>query len=145
MNEIKTKSPKHVLPRWVLVLYIIVAIILIPWIFILSYALPTHHIFRNWDLAWVGLDCALFMALLATLYFGYRRSRWLAIPSTVLATLLILDVWFDVLSAHPGKQLLTAIFMAIAIELPLALISMWLAVRSIKSLTRAETTGHDKR
>ena len=104
----------------------------------MSYTLPTRHVFHHWDLAWVGFDIALLVALAATAYLGYRHSRWLAISATVLSTLLLVDVWFDVLSARPGRELALALAMAAVVEVPLAIISMWAALRALNDFPSAE-------
>ncbi len=130
--------PERWLPRWLVIIYTVLTVALIPWILILSYTLPTRHVFRHWDLAWVGFDMILFVALATTAYLVYRHSRWLILSATALSTLLVVDAWFDVLSAHPGTQLSLSALLAVGIELPLAAVSLWTASRAIIRLTRPE-------
>lgn len=91
-------------PKWAAVLYGTLAVILIPWIFNLAQNLPTRHLAWHWDAVWVGFDVIMFMAMATTLVFMIRRVVWVAISATTLATLFIVDAWFDILTAKPGSE-----------------------------------------
>ena len=45
------------------------------------------------------------------------------------ATLLVVDAWFDVMTSHRGVELYEAVAMALVVEIPAALFSLWLARR----------------
>src|SRR5664280_1577846 len=92
------------LPAWAPRLYAWLAVIMVPWILLLSYSLPVRHTSHHWDTLWVGFDVILFSAVALSAYFGFKRSAWLAFSSVAVATLLLVDAWFDVLSARPGVQ-----------------------------------------
>ena len=124
------------LPAWVPTLYAGLAICLIPWIIIISYQLPTRHVATHWDLAWAGFDVALLISLSLTAFFGFRRSVWMPFAATSTATLLVVDAWFDVLTSRSGHQMSSALSTALLVELPLADLSFWLAVRAGRELTR---------
>lgn len=125
------------LPRWLMGIYALFAVILVPWIIFLAYSLPARHVSRHWDLAWVGFDMALLAALGLTAYLGARRSGWITMGAITLATLLVVDAWFDVLTARPGRQTQIALVMALLIELPLAVMSFRLAQKVARQLVAA--------
>jgi hypothetical protein len=118
-------------PAWAAVLYILGSIIVLPWTIYLDQSLPTRHLFRHWDIAWVGLDIGLLISLLATGILAYRKSLWVAFASVMTGTFLIIDAWFDVMGAHPGRELAQAVLAAILLELPLAALSFRLAYHTL--------------
>ncbi len=91
-------------PKWAAILYGLLAIALVPWIFNLAETLPSRHVARHWDALWVGFDIIIYMALALTLFFAFKKSVWLAVAATALATLFIVDAWFDILTARPGND-----------------------------------------
>jgi len=121
-------------PRWLTALYAVVAVGLIPWIGILYTMLPTRHLSRHWDLAWVGFDIGMLIAIALTSYLAYRRSWWVSLSAMAVCTLLVVDAWFDVLTARPGAQTAEALLMAVIVEIPLAIVSLWLAYRAVHGL-----------
>ena len=96
--------------------------------------LPTRHLSRHWDLAWVGFDIGMLVAIALTGYLAYKRSWWVSLSAMAVSTLLVVDAWFDVLTARPGAQTAEALLMAIIVEIPLAIISLWLAHRAVHGL-----------
>lgn len=106
-------------PKWAAVLYGVLAIILIPWILDLAISLPTRHVAWHWDAVWVGFDVLMFLAIAVTLVFMVRRVVWVAISATALATLFVVDAWFDILTAKPGPEQRAAIIFG-ALEVVLA-------------------------
>ena len=105
------------------------AVVLIPWALFLAYTLPARHRVVHWDAIWVGFDLALAIALLLTAVAAIRGRPWLAIPATASGTLLVCDAWFDVLTARGAHELTTALLEAVLIELPLAGLCVWMALR----------------
>ena len=105
--------------RRITLTYIFLAIVLIPWIIVLAQDLPTRHVARHWDALWVGFDTILLIAIIVTVYHMVKRTVWIVVSASALATLFLVDVWFDVLTAKPGKEQKQAIFFGI-IELILA-------------------------
>jgi hypothetical protein len=118
------------IPPWMLYLYSALAVILVPWIVWLANTLPARHLSHNWDITWVGFDLIMLVLLIATAYFGLNRSTWVAIPATALATLLVIDAWFDILTARGFGQFYSAWAMAIVGELPLAVLSFSIAIHA---------------
>ncbi len=90
----------------------------------------------QYDLAWVGFDVFELIALAATGYLALRRSRYLALASASAATLLVVDAWFDVVTA-PRHRLLEAVVLAVVIELPLAGVCAWLSYHTERLADRS--------
>ena len=105
------------------------AVVLVPWTLFLAYTLPARHRVVHWDAIWVGFDLALALALLLTAVAAIRGRPWLAIPATASATLLVSDAWFDVLTARGTHEVTTALLEAVLVELPLAALCVWMALR----------------
>lgn len=112
--------------RWVAPAFIFCSVVLIPWIVYLGFSLPSREESSHYDIAWVGFDVLELLALGATGYLALRRSRFLALPSSCAATLLVVDAWFDVLTS-PRHELIQSIVLAVVIEIPLAVVCGWLS------------------
>jgi hypothetical protein len=113
--------------RWLLLVLGGVAVALLPWIGYLSVALPSKHVARHWQVAWVGLDIAEVSALVATLVALVRNSPAVTVLASIAGTLLVCDAWFDVLTAQPGSDFAWALTFALIAELPLAALCFWIA------------------
>ncbi|TQJ51559.1 hypothetical protein [Phycicoccus sp. SLBN-51] len=109
--------------------FAVLAALMVPWTAYLALALPGSHQAAHYDLAWGGFDVGLLAVLAATAVAAVRRSRWLPVSSAALATMLLVDAWFDVVTAPTRDELLAALAMALLVELPLAAVCGWLAVR----------------
>jgi len=116
------KTIKVYFPRWAIALYATAAIILIPWIYDLAINLPARHLERHWDVVWVGFDMILLCNIILTLWFLARRVVWVVVSASSLATLLIVDAWFDIMTARQGKEVREAILYGV-IELTLAVLT----------------------
>src|SRR5262245_61867066 len=113
--------------RWVVLLFSIGALVLLPWIAILVVALPSSHRAPHWDIAWAGFDVGLVLALATVAITAWRRSPWFEGAATAAATLLLVDAWFDVLTSSSRAELALAVCEAALIELPLAVLCLALA------------------
>lgn len=105
----------------------ICAVLMIPWMVYLAYDLPSRVQTNNYDIAWIGFDILLAGALLSVAWTAFRRSDWLPVAGACSATLLVTDAWFDVLTSTGRIETLSAIVMALIVELPLAGTSIWLS------------------
>jgi hypothetical protein len=121
-------------PKLVIFLYGILAVALIPWIFNLAENLPTKHLAHHWDAAWVGFDVIMLVALALTVFFAVKKLLWVTLSATALATLFIVDAWFDVLTSKPGKEQKIAILLG-SLEVILALFTLRLVYHVIKHST----------
>jgi hypothetical protein len=117
------------------------ALVLVPWIGLLVAALPCHYSARHWGIAWAGFDAGLALALGLTAYAALRRALWLDRAAVAAGTLLVADAWFDVVTARGSGAIAFAMTEALAIELPLALLCIWVAQtsRPRQPLTTAHT------
>jgi len=115
------------LVAWAGPAFLLFSVVLIPWTIYLGYSLPDRQESSHYNIAWVGFDVLLLVVLAATGFFAIRRSHLLAVSATAGATLLVVDAWFDVMTALPGSQFLQSLASAVFIELPLAAVCGWLA------------------
>jgi hypothetical protein len=114
-------------PRWVVPLFGLAAVLLVPWVVLVIVALPSAHRAAHWDIAWAGFDIGLAVLLVAGAVAAWRRSPWLEGAATATATLLVVDAWFDVLTASTRTELVVALAEAALVELPLAVLCLLLA------------------
>ena len=123
--------------------YAAAAVLLIPWTVYLAESLPRRDIDTHYRAAWVGFDILLVMAILMTAYYAYRMDDRVQLPATATATLLIVDAWFDVLTAGRRTSTLEAVLMALCIEIPAALFSLYLARRVNRNAWVIAAHQHD--
>jgi hypothetical protein len=114
-------------PSWTAPLFLVLAVLLIPWIVYLGLELPEQATSAHWDVAWVGFDAMEFVALASTGWLAHRRSTWVEVAATAAAVMLVVDAWFDVVTANGGWRLTQAIVLGVGIELPLASASLYIA------------------
>lgn len=125
------------IPSWASRLYIALGLILVPWTAYLSTTLPNHHLAAHWDISWTGLNIGLMLSLICTGLFAYAKSMWLIIAASTTGSFLLVDAWFDIMTERSGFQLQQAIFLALAFEIPLAIMSYYLAFHTIKRNKKA--------
>ena len=113
-------------PAWIIPLFAVGAVVLVPTIVLLAVVLPSTHQSEHWDVAWSGFDVMLALMLLAVAVTAWRGSAWLEAAAAGAATLLFVDAWFDVLTASSRSELIVALVEAVFVELPLALLCLWL-------------------
>jgi hypothetical protein len=130
MSKAKAKS---ILPPWISSAYIIMAVVLSPWMVYLASSLPTHYLSSHWDISWVGLDIGITLSIFITGILAKMRSKLLAISSTMTGTFLLIDAWFDVTTSTRGTELKEALILAILFEIPIALMSLYIAYKSLIS------------
>lgn len=114
-------------PRWIVPLFALAALVLVPTVVLLLVALPSTYQSEHWDVAWGGFDVMLALMLSAVAISAWRGSAWLEAAAAAAATLLFVDAWFDVLTASSQSELVLALVEAVFVELPLALLCVWLA------------------
>jgi hypothetical protein len=128
-------------PDWVVPLFALAGLVLVPWIIVLVVALPSAHRAAHWDIAWAGFDVVLALLLLAVALAAWRRSPWLEGAATATATLLFVDAWFDVLTSSTRAEFFVALGEAAVVELPLAGVCLLLARAAERGL-RVPPLGH---
>ena len=122
--------------RWAGPVFLIVALFLLPWTVFLTWALPSRHVSDHWDLAWVGFDIALAIAVGLTGLGIYRRAAWLQGAATAAGTMLLADAWFDITLSSGGASRMGAIAEAFLSEVPLALLAFWIAADTARFFGR---------
>jgi hypothetical protein len=113
--------------RWIAPVFVLLAVALLPWTLWLGYSLPARHVSEHYRLMWVGFDVALAFSALGTGIAAVKRSPWLEASAAVTGTLLLVDAWFDVLTADGGRELMQAVVLATLCEIPGAIICFWMA------------------
>lgn len=126
-------------PRWVVPLFALGALALVPWVILLVHELPSAHRAAHWDVAWAGFDVALAVLLLTTAAAAWRSSPWLEGAATATATLLGVDAWFDVLTASTHVELAAAVAEAAFVELPLAALCLLVARAAERRAAQSES------
>jgi hypothetical protein len=116
------------------------ALVLVPWIVWLATSLPCRHLSRHWGIAWAGFDAALATTLALTAVAALRRAPWLDRVAVAAATLLAADAWFDVITSRGAAAVVLATVEAVAVELPIALLCLWL-IRADPSRRVSSTTA----
>jgi hypothetical protein len=122
--------------RWVVPLFALSGIVLVPWIVFLIRSLPSTHAAAHWDIAWGGFDVGLALLLLGVAVAAWRRSSWLEGAATAGAALLFVDAWFDILTSSTHVELGIAVAEAALLELPLAGLCLLIARDAERVLRR---------
>jgi len=117
------------------------ALALAPWTAWLASSLPCRYFSQHWNLAWAGFDTALAVTLALTGVAAFRRAAWLDRAAVSAATLLVADAWFDVVTSHGATALALATAEAVAVELPVALLCIWVATRDRRGLATTRKQG----
>ncbi|MEU1283673.1 hypothetical protein [Kitasatospora sp. NPDC005856] len=110
-------ASSYVPPARLARLPLLAAVALLPWLAVLAVCHETP---------WVVLDLTEFAALLSLDGLLRRRSPAALWAGAAVALLLTGDALADIACAGPGVAMLAALVMASCIELPLAVVCLWL-------------------
>ncbi|HEY6687997.1 MAG TPA: hypothetical protein VI094_17495 [Propionibacteriaceae bacterium] len=140
--NVRTSQRRSVGRREVeIIILVISAVILIPWIAYLAVTLPRVYVTDNWDQAWIGFDILLLLLIVATAVLGIFRRQMVMLTAFATGVLLICDAWFDWMTsnrADVGWATVTALFF----ELPLAVLLTTEACRLLRVVpARWESLG----
>ncbi|WP_325117334.1 MULTISPECIES: hypothetical protein [Streptomyces] len=100
---------------------------LVPWLYVLARTLPSTARVGHWNVAWVGLDALEALGLLTTAALRRRGDDRHRLTAAATGALLVVDAWFDTVTAAPGGEL-AAVALALCAELPLAAVCTALAL-----------------
>jgi hypothetical protein len=114
-------------PWWIPTLFMVCALVLGPWIAWLLWSLPSREVANHWDVAWAGFDVFLALLLGGTGLALALRSPAAAVLASMTAAVLICDAWFDVITSRGTSTVVIAIAEAVFVELPLAVVCIWIA------------------
>ncbi|HEY5031352.1 MAG TPA: hypothetical protein VIJ54_02670 [Actinomycetes bacterium] len=120
-------EPGRPVPRWAGPAFLVMSLLTIPWAVELWVTLPYRDVSAHYRLAWVGFDFMLAFVLARTGWLAWRGHDHVELPAVATATLLFVDVWFDIVTASNPKDRALAIGSAILLEIPLALLCIWIA------------------
>ncbi|HSW79966.1 MAG TPA: hypothetical protein VLG47_04275 [Candidatus Saccharimonadales bacterium] len=128
----KSKVRRVRLPHIMLAAFALVAIALVPWSLWLSYSLPIDHMDHRWNLVWSVFDIAMLASVAMTAYLGYKKSGWVVVAASISGTLLLVDAWFDCVTAMGAWEHFISVTAAAFVEIPLGLLAYWIAYRAGK-------------
>jgi len=111
---------------------------LIPWTGFLFVTLPPDDMARNWSTMWIGFDLLMAAAFAATARLYLRHDPRVGIMAAVVATLLIVDAWFDTSTAASGADCVESWLSAIFVEFPIAFFCTRLAWRSTADIAAGQ-------
>lgn len=109
---------------------------LVPWLVVLATTLPPTAQVGHWNVAWAGLDALEALGLVATGLLRRRGDGRHRLTAAATCALLVVDAWFDTVTAAPGAELATALAMAVCAELPLAVVCAALALKTDRDTDR---------
>jgi hypothetical protein len=116
-----------------IVFLLVCAVGLIPWTVGLAMTLPGRYVVESWTLTWAGFDIAL-VACFALTAWALWNQRPTALPAAVFTSALLLsDAWFDVLTAHGGRDLLVSAATALLGEIPGAVVLAAISIRLLRA------------
>ncbi|MFI2612886.1 hypothetical protein [Kitasatospora sp. NPDC018619] len=112
---------------------------LIPWIVYLAVTMGAgEYTVRRWGVAWVGLDVAEVLGLVAVALLARRRDVRTSPVAAVTGTLFLVDVWFDTVTSHQGMDYVESLSFAWLTAGPLG---VFLSVTAWRSLGWAAPQG----
>ncbi|WP_199566314.1 hypothetical protein [Streptomyces corynorhini] len=100
---------------------------LVPWLAVLWTTLPDPYPAQHWRVAWVGFDALEIAGLLTSAMLVRRSDHRAPLASVATAVLLLVDAWFDVMTA--GHYVVISLTLACTLELPLAALCAVFALR----------------
>lgn len=124
---VDVENPGRPVPRWTGPAFIVLSLLTLPWAIELWLTLPYRDVSAHYRLAWVGFDVFLAVALGRTGWLAWAGRDHVQLPAVASATLLFVDAWFDVVTASHRADLMLAVASALLVEVPLALLCLWIA------------------
>lgn len=121
------EEPGRPVPRWTGPAFIVLSLLTVPWAVELWLTLPYRDVSAHYRLAWTGFDLMLAFVLGRTGWVAWRGRDHVQLPAVAAATLLGVDAWFDIVTASNRPDLMLAIGSAIIVEIPLAMLCVWIA------------------
>ncbi len=128
---------RRLVPRWVGPIFALGALALIPWVAYLGVSLPaTVRVAER--TAWIGFDIGLMAMFALTAVLAHRRSVRVTQAATALATMLVVDAWFDIFTSGGGAALGQALQLGV-VEVVCAAACIWISLRA-GSIVKAAAT-----
>jgi hypothetical protein len=92
-------------------------------------AFPKENLEHHYRLTWAGFDPIEVLAIYLTARMAFRLDARVVYPATVVATLLVADAWLDITTSATAQAATGALILALAVELPAAAFSLYVAHR----------------
>lgn len=128
-REGRGSAPPRMIPHWTGWLLVAAGAFTVPWAAGLAVALPAKAEAAHYNVSWVGFDLLLCALLSRTGWALLRRRAYVEVTAAMTAVVLVIDAWFDVMSASKSDDFTTALALALLVELPLAAFCFWVAAR----------------
>jgi hypothetical protein len=144
VSEMRVTGLPRIAPRWVAPAFGLGVLLLVPWMIYLGLELPEKNLARHWGLTWVGFDLVLAAAMTRTAWLAWKGRRQVEIPAAATGVLLLVDAWFDVTTAAPGRDLAQALTVALLIEIPIAAVCFYVARNVEHVVARAQQRIHQQ-
>ncbi len=93
--------------RWAGWIFLVWAVLLVPWTVYLAAQLPRRALAHNYDVAWAGFDLGMVLVLGAAAIAAFRANRGEILPDRSRQpppSLLLVDAWFDVMTSPPRDR-----------------------------------------
>lgn len=118
-------------------LYLLSALLLVPWTIFLFVTLPDRNVSHWWSVTWGGFDVILVVVFVGCAYRILRLSPLTAVVCAAASALLTTDAWFDITLAGSRADLIGAIVLAVLVELPMAALCLRTSVRVVRLFDQA--------
>ncbi|HUC89424.1 MAG TPA: hypothetical protein VMR45_01350 [Patescibacteria group bacterium] len=138
MNNQQKISPKVNVPVWMSGFYCIFTVSMVPWILHLLHTIPVMRMGIHWQIMWGVFDGSLLVLSLAASYFLIKKSAWASLPLMSLATLFVVDMWFDSMMSVTNVEKFAVLKITVAAEIPLTLLTAGSAIYLLHQLLTAK-------
>lgn len=115
-----------IVPRWAGWLTIVAGLALFPRVALFPLARQET---RGDKAAWIGFGLVLCVMLVRTGWLGLRGREHMELTAAAAGTLLVVDAWFEVMTASAGRELQFAVLSTVLVQLPLAGLCLWIPGR----------------
>jgi hypothetical protein len=132
-----------VCPTWVAVAFFVGCAVIVPQIIHLTNTLPHRAIANHWRGAWVVLDIGEAILMALTGWFLIGRSAAVIVTGSMLTALLWMDAWFDVITSVGRANVVTAILLAVFVELPMSGLCLFVVMRNLRAVRLAADDADD--
>ena len=116
---------------WTSRLLTVAAVVVIPWVALLTAQLHGGATRRSLGSSWIGLDLIEIVGLLVVGSMLRRRHRATSPVAAATAAVLILDAWFDLMSSTPRLAYVQSLLLAFLIEIPFAVLLICVASQTL--------------
>lgn len=135
----KAASKIHI-PWWMSGFYTTFALSMIVWVTHLLSTVPTMHLGIHWRVMWGVFDTALLVQGAMAAFLLIKKSAWACLPLASLATLFVVDMWFDLMTSITEVERVATLKITVAAEIPLAIFTTACAAYILRQAIRSRNT-----